>query len=308
MQLQVFLSFLLLRNRLVVLVGVFLLAFCLLGPQGAWAEETVLTGKVLSTVIRSEPIPFNAIIDEVCVKPGDPVKKGAPLLRFHLQSEAWRNLQKEITRGSDTEELKGKILELEREQARMEAQCKKLRQLVASGLGSRQALLRTENEVSAIKERIGLLRKIIRKAEETFTSRLKELERYFGVNLAEGMVLPNENLLLPSPISGYVLSVGSIFQGTLLPQGATPIVVGPLDPMLIEVPVYEGELKDIKEGSIAKIEIPSLDNAKFQAKVTEISWVSTDMHVDKPSYFTVKLMVPNPKFLLKPGFKAVVRF
>ncbi|MBO4369490.1 MAG: hypothetical protein J5803_05270, partial [Desulfovibrio sp.] len=172
-------------------------------------NETILTGKVLSTVMRSEPMPFHAVVDEVCVKPGDPVRKGMPLLRFHLQGEAARMLQKELTRGSDTEELRSKILELEREQARLEAQCKKNRQLVSSGLGSRQALLRQENEVKALVERIGLLRKTIQKAEESFRGRLAELESYFGVPLKEGMLLPDTSLLLPAPIDGYVLSVAS---------------------------------------------------------------------------------------------------
>ena len=292
--------------RLSGLLLVFLLTFW--ASLQAMAAETILTGKILCTVMRSEPMPFHAIIDEICVKPGDAVKKGEALLRFHLQSEAERVLQKEITRGSDTEELRGKILELEREQARMEAQCKKNRQLVASGLGSRQALTRLENEVSAIVERIGLLRKTIKKAEETFAARLKELEKFYQVPLTEGMVLPETGLIIPSPIDGYVLSVASIFPGSLLPQGAEPVVVGPLDPMLIQVPVYEGELSDIAEGKTVKVEIPSLGNKQFEAKVTEISWVSNDMNVDKPSYFTVKLMIPNPKFELKPGFKAVVRF
>ena len=90
----------------------------------------------MATVMRSVPIPFHAIIDEICVKPGTAVAKGTPLLRFHLQSEAQRMLQKEITLGSDTEDLRAKMLELEREKGRLEAQMNKSRQLVASGLGS----------------------------------------------------------------------------------------------------------------------------------------------------------------------------
>ena len=85
-------------------------------------------------------------------------------------------------------------------------------------------------------------------------------------------------------------------------------MVGPLDPMLVQVPVYEGEVRDITVGKIAHVEIPSLGNKTFEAKVNEVSWVSNDMNVEKPSYFTVKLLVPNPHFELKPGFKAVVRF
>ena len=56
------------------------------------------------------------------------------------------------------------------------------------------------------------------------------------------------------------------------------------------------------------MEIPSLGNRKFTGTVNEISWVSNDMSVGSPSYYTVELTVPNPDLELKPGFKAVVRF
>jgi HlyD family secretion protein len=42
--------------------------------------------------------------------------------------------------------------------------------------------------------------------------------------------------------------------------------------------------------------------------VNEISWVSNDMSVSNPSYYSVEITVPNPNLELKPGFKAVVRF
>ena len=277
-------------------------------PKNTLAAETILTGKILATVMRAAPMPFNAIVDEVCVKPGDPVKRNQPLLRFHLQSEAERILQKEITLGSNTEDLRGKILDLERERGLLEAQFNKNRQLVASNLGSRQALRRQENELRALGERATLLRKTIKKAQDSFAARLRELERYYTVPLTEGAMLPSGSLILPAPIDGYVLSVESVFPGTMLKQGDMPVVVGPLDPLLIQVPVYEGELKDIHEGAMARVEIPSLGNKKFEARVAEISWVSTDMNVAKPSYFTIKLMIKNPNLEIKPGFKAVVRF
>ena len=285
------------------------MSVCLFVFQTSLASaETILSGKVLATVMRAEPMPFNAIIDEIYVKPGDAVKRNMPLLRFHLQSEAERLLQKEITLGANTEDLRGKILELEREQARMQAQYNKSKQLVATGLGSRQALIRQGNEVQAIAERIVLLRKTIKKAEDTFARRLKELEKYYTVPLEDGMPLPDSPLILPSPLDGYVLSVEGVFPGTMVSAGASPVIVGPLDPMMIQVPVYEGEIKDIHVGDTSQVEIPSLNNKKFVAKVSEISWVSSDMSVAQPSYFTVKMMLPNPTLELKPGFKAVVRF
>lgn len=48
------------------------------GSIGAGA--TILTGKVVTTVTRAVPVPFNAVVDEVLVKPGEAIAKGAPLM------------------------------------------------------------------------------------------------------------------------------------------------------------------------------------------------------------------------------------
>ena len=213
-----------------------------------------------------------------------------------------------MTIGAATENLKGQVLDFERQLAETTAQRNKARQLVASGLGSRQALNRLEDDVDSLKRRIELLRTTIQKTESNFASRLKELEGYYGVPIKEGEQLP-VTLVLTSPIKGYVLSLDSTLNpGTVLAAGTMPIRVGQLNPVLIQVPVYEAEVSGIKEGDTAEVEIPSLGNRKFTATVNEISWVSNDMNVGNPSYYTVELTVPNPDLELKPGFKAVVRF
>lgn len=269
---------------------------------------TILTGKVVTTVTRAVPVPFNAVVDEVLVKPGDPIGKGAPLMRYHLQEEAERVLQREVTIGAGTEDLKGQVLDLERRLAETSAQRNKARQLAASGLGSAQASSRLEDDVHSLQRRIELLRTTIQKSERNFSARLDELSGYFGTPIKEGEQLP-ATLTLTSPIDGYVLSLDSTLNpGSLLAAGTAPIRVGRLDPVLIQVPVYEAEISGIKEGDAVEVEIPSLGNKKFSGKVNEISWVSTDMSVSNPSYYTVELTVPNPNLELKPGFKAVVRF
>ena len=74
------------------------------------------------------------------------------------------------------------------------------------------------------------------------------------------------------------------------------------------VPTVVKGAEPISEGDSVAVEIPSLGNKAFTGKVTEISWVSNDMSVANPSYYTVEITVPNPDLELKPGFKAVVRF
>lgn len=270
--------------------------------------DTILTGKVVTTVTRSVPMPFNAIVEEVLVKPGQPVSVGSPLMRYRLQEEAERQLQRELTNGAGTEQLKGQVLDFERELTNLTAERNKTRQLVSSGLGSRQALARQEENLKAIQNRIALLRTTINKTESNFSSRLKELESYFGQPIAEGESLP-EHLVLTSPIDGYVLSVAAAMNpGQLISAGASPISVGQLNPVLIQIPVYEAEINNIKVGDTAEVEIPSLGKQSFKGIVNEISWISTDMNVANPSYYTVEVTVPNPDLILKPGFKAIVRF
>ena len=148
----------------------------------------------------------------------------------------------------------------------------------------------------------------IQKSEQNFAARLEELSGYFGTPIKEGERLP-ASLTLTSPIDGYVLSLDATLNpGSLLAAGTTPVRVGRLDPVLIQVPVYEAEISGIKAGDSVEVEIPSLNNKKFNGTVNEISWVSNDMSVSNPSYYTVELTVPNPGLELKPGFKAVVRF
>lgn len=270
--------------------------------------DSILTGKVITTVTRAVPMPFNAIVEEILVKPGDAVTEGSPLMRYRLQDDAERLVQKELTNGAGTEQLKGQVLDLEREMTNLTAERNKTRQLVSTGLGSRQALARQEENLKAIQNRIALLRTTISKTERNFTSRLKELEGYFGQPIREGELLP-ETLVLTSPIDGYVLSVEAAMNpGQLVGAGASPIQVGQLNPVLIQIPVYEAEISNIKVGDSAEVEIPSLGNRSFKGIVNEISWISNDMNVANPSYYTVEVTVPNPELILKPGFKAVVRF
>ena len=272
------------------------------------AEAIILTGKVVTTVTRAVPVPFNSVVDEVLVKPGEAVEDGSPLVRYHLQDEAERILQREVTNGAGIEGLNGQVLDLERQLNQTTAERNKARQLVASGLGSKQALSRLEASVASLQKRIALLQTTIRKNESNFAARLKELSGYFGQPIREGEELP-PTLVLTSPIKGYVLSLSSnLDPGNLMAANSAPVQVGQLNPVLIQVPVYEADVNTIKVGDKAQVEIPSLGDRKFTGLVSEISWLSTDMNVANPSYYTVELTVPNPDLVLKPGFKAVVRF
>ncbi len=271
-------------------------------------QNSMVSGKIVSPVTRARPLPFNAVVTEVLVNAGDAVKENQIIMRYELTEENERILQKEVTLGASTENIRGQVLDLERQLASIIAERNKARQLAGSGLGSKNALARIEGDVNSLQQRINLLKQTATKNEENFKGRLKELSDYFGTPIKAGSTLP-KGLVLTSPIDGYVLSVApNLYAGTQLSANTAPISVGKMDPMLIQVQVYEGEIGQISVGDVVKVVIPSLQNKTFTATVTQIAWTSNNMNVDAPSYFTVELTVPNPDNELKPGFKAIVHF
>lgn len=291
-----------------VLTATLLTMLAHIPARAADPQSTILSGKVVTTVTRRVALPFNAIVDEVLVAPGDAVTTGQGLLRYHLQEEAERVLQREVTMGAGTEGMRGQVLDMERRLAESIAQRNKTRQLVASKLGSAQALRRLEDDVTSLQKRIALTRATIEKTEASFKARMTELEGYYGVPLKGGALLP-DTLTLTAPLDGHVLSVASnLYPGAQLPAGTAPISIGQMNPMLIQVQVYEADLSRIKVGDTAVVQIPSLRDKEFSARVAKIAWTSNDMNVANPSFYTVELTVPNPDLELKPGFKAVVHF
>ncbi len=296
-----------------VLKYIFLmLALCIVMPlqslHAAEVQTTILNGKVVSPVTRAKALPFNAIVDEVLVSPGQSVIENQILMTYTLVDEDERILQKEITLGAGTEDTRGQVLTLQRQQAEVIAERNKAQKLAASGLGSKQAFNRIEGDVASLEKRIALLKDTAAKEEANFKQRLDEVSGYFGTTITAGSTLPKK-LVLTSPIDGHVLSVATgLYSGTQLAKDSSPITVGKMDPMIIQVDVYEDDTEKLAVGDVAKVTIPSLDDKVFQATVAKIAWTSNNMSVDQPSYFTVELTLPNPDLELKPGFKAVIQF
>ncbi len=266
-----------------------------------------MNGKIVSAVTRAEALPFNAIVEEVLVNPGQSVVENQILLRYSLVDQAERVLQKEITLGAGTENLRREKLALERQLAELVAERNKARKLADAGLGSNQAFKRMEGDVNSLRQRISLLQTNISQQEANFAQRLEELSDYFGTTIKKGSTLPKE-LVLTAPMDGHVLSViVGLYPGTQLGAGSAPIIIGKMDPMLIQVQVFEGDMDNLKVGDVANVTIPSLDNKVFAATVAKIAWTSNDTRVEVPSYFTVELTIPNADLELKPGFKAIVQ-
>ncbi len=298
-------------RKAVSLCLLFFMCFMAVPHVGGAAEaqqSTILSGKIVSTVTRAKALPFMAIVQEVLVNPGQEVTANEVLMKYVLTEEAERALRKELLQGAGTENTKAQILTLRSELANLRAESNKARKLAAAGLGSNQASARSASEVKLLEERITLLQQTLSKQEEAFKNRLDELSSHFGTPIEDATSLPKV-LMLTSPMDGHVLSVGSqVQEGAQLGAGSAPVLVGKMDPMGIQVQVFEGEIGRIKVGNSATVTIPSLNDKVFKATVSQIAWTSSSLDVAQPSYFTVELTIPNQDLELKPGFKAIVEF
>ncbi len=290
----------------IALICVFCSFFTSLQSADAATVTTSLSGKVVSQVTRATALPFEAVVEEVLVKPGQSVMKDQVLMKYTLTDDARRNLQQEVTTGANTEEDRANILSTERQLVELTNNRNTARKLSSSGLGPDQLSDRLAGDVDSIRQRIKLLKRAVAKREKNFKQRLEELSEYFGVTIKEGMDLP-KSLVLKAPMDGRVLSLASgLFPNKELAEGAKPITIGTLNPMLINVLVYEGDMEDIKVGDIGQATIPSLNDKVIDATVSNISWTSNNIEIGAPSYFTIEFTIPNPDFELRPGFKVLV--
>jgi multidrug efflux pump subunit AcrA (membrane-fusion protein) len=104
---------------------------------------------------------------------------------------------------------------------------------------------------------------------------------------------------LVSPIDGIVARQ-SIDPGEMVGVGTPVFSLVNLDPARIRVGIPEAEIGKIHAGQSATISIPALDKTEFQGKV-DLVGVAADPN---SRTFPKKIIVPNPKLLLKAGMIA----
>lgn len=271
-------------------------------------KTTVLSGKILPKLTAQPYLPFISVIEQILVEPGQAVQKGQPIISYKLNAEALRALQREILFGANTEKLKSQILDAKQNLSTELIEHDKINELVKSNLAADRALIDIKKSIAHQRNKISLLQTTLNKETQNFEIRLSELSGYFGVNITTIDSLP-EILYLKSLVSGNILSIASnLYVGTQVEAQFVPMQIANLDTMIIIVQVYETELNTIKVGDKAIVQIPSLQDKEFEAIVSRVSWLSTDLAVANPSFFTIELEIPNPNLELRPGFKAIVHF
>jgi HlyD family secretion protein len=119
-----------------------------------------------------------------------------------------------------------------------------------------------------------------------------------------------EYTIITSPLSGVVLTK-NMEPGELANIGSPLVTIANLDDVWLRVYVPEPDIGKIKLGQPATVTVDSYPNQPFQGKVTEIAsqaeFTPKNVQTKKERVnlvFGVKISLPNPEHLLKPGMPA----
>uniref|UniRef100_A0A7C2E1P0 Efflux RND transporter periplasmic adaptor subunit n=1 Tax=Ammonifex degensii TaxID=42838 RepID=A0A7C2E1P0_9THEO len=109
------------------------------------------------------------------------------------------------------------------------------------------------------------------------------------------------NTVVTAPISGMVAS-RNVDPGELASPQAPALAIVALDPVLVEIGAAEGQISRLKVGQEVEVFISAARTTPFRGKVKSISPAPDP----RSKAYTVKVTVPNPAHLIKPGMFAEV--
>jgi len=119
-----------------------------------------------------------------------------------------------------------------------------------------------------------------------------------------------EKMTLYSPIDGVVTS-RSTHAGEAAMPGATMLTIANLDEVKLTIYVPEDELNRVYLGQVVEVQVDSFPGRVFTGTVSYISqqaeFTPKNVQTEKERVnmvFAVKVRLPNPEYLLKPGMPA----
>lgn len=306
------------QGTLIFIVVVFIL--CILYPavyraQAAsgqsskpTAKKVIIAGKAYCSLTRVVILPFEkSQIQIVRARVGQAVKAGTVLVQYRLDPGQYLKILQKVRRPLDAiSDLELKILEITNKLTILKIKYQGMLSLSRSNLESKQNIELIEQQIKIMTMTQRLLR--TRKARQQFIA--KEIrgmvQSTLGVNFKTDQV-PREGLL-QAPINGHVIWMHpELRKGAVMPV-VPALRVGVMHPMLVKAVVHEVDAQKIAVGSRARIVIESLAGHEFTAQVKSIDWSPTVLSLERPSYYTVELVVPNPQLRIKEGMNCKIIF
>ncbi|MDL2280026.1 efflux RND transporter periplasmic adaptor subunit [Desulfovibrio sp. OttesenSCG-928-G11] len=282
-------------------------AFCP-APALADAEDAGHNGKVYCPLIFYESMHYAGLVEEVMVAPGDKVEAGQALARYRLKDESALEIFEYL---DENELLQTPFSSLADTSIKLFTQAEELtaaKRLSGAGMGSGERLKRLQESVAILREYRDLLKTRLTLNKKIYGHRKIVVNRKLG-HVPESGEVP-EFGYIRSRAGGEVLVVHSDLRpDMLLDDGLEEaITLGRTNPMEVQTKVFEGDVAGLEIGGKAKVKIMSLKEREYDGVITYINRSSEDMDPDRPSYYALRLTIPNDDGELRAGFKAIVHF
>lgn len=290
-----------------LLLGCAIAFWALCRPAVAEDGEAGHTGKLFCPVLYSVALEYAGAIEDVLVAPGDTVQAGQVLARYRLKDETVLEILTYLGLQQTILNTQVAISKTEKEALSIKEEYEGARRLSAAQMGSAERLNRLKKTLDQLQKQKTLLAQGMEMDKKALQARRAIVKRKLG-KAVEGSDVPEHGELI-SPLAGEVLFVSpSLRKGMILTSLPAAVTVGRTNPMEVRTRVFESDVPGLRIGGKAKVKILSLDNRAYDGVITSIDRSPEDTAVDRPSYYGVRVEIPNADGKLRAGFKATVDF
>ncbi len=216
-------------------------------------------------------------------------------------------------RSEDIEQAEAALRQAESGSAVAEADARRMRGLAEKGSvtakqreDAEARLTVAREQANAARENVRKLRRLVR-PEELEASEARLSEAGAAADLLRNTVADST---ITSPLEGIV-TARPVEAGELLTPGAVVAVVSEIDRVHVMLYVTEAELARVRLGDAAEVRVDGWPDRTFEGRVTYLSPRAefTPKNVQTKEdrvklVFGVKVEIPNPDGLLKPGLPA----
>jgi multidrug efflux pump subunit AcrA (membrane-fusion protein) len=295
-------------NRKLLFPTLFFTLLVLAPPRArAFDEDAGHNGKIFATVMYNVPLEYAGTVTEVLVRPGDKVKEGRPLIRFKLKDESILAILQYLSLDRTIINSQIALADNEIRITDLNKEYESAKRLSAAKMGSADLLRTLKHNVEQLRDKSGLLAALMKIDKNELDNRRAIVGRKLGVPVKEDGNVPESGELL-SPMDGEVLLVDpSLRVGGIVPVLHDAVTIGRTNPVEVRTRVFEAEIPGLRIGGKAMVQVVSLDGV-HAGVVSHIDRYPDDMNVDRPSYYNVRIELPNDDGVLRPGFKTVVKF
>lgn len=271
--------------------------------ESSFRLPLVLQGRSYCSVTLPVPTSMPGEVQEVFVEVGQAVKKDDPLLKLKLSVNDAAALSARLNKAASIQTIEMNIQKLATQQAQLERNIAETKQLDALGMAPKNILTDMEDQLRLTVAQLSLTRLGLADARRAAADDIAVLSKALGQPVKIGS--RPQYIIIRAPQDGHVISIdSSVHIGAIV--GGVLCTVGAMDPMIIRGQVHESELSRLQSAENATITLDAGKGEEFEAKLSRVSWAALDSNLVAPAYYLFELVVPNPAYKIKDGFKVQV--